>query len=83
MPEVKRRKKSRENAEKVVKPPSIPTNKKFFNCGEKSSKFFIIKKYKMPAIKEPITLTVNVPIGNLPIEVVKILQDLVKNSVER
>jgi hypothetical protein len=37
----------------------------------------------MPAIKEPIMLTVNVPIGNLPIEVVKILQDLVKNSVER
>ena len=83
MPEVKRRKKSRENAEKVVKPPSIPTNKKFFNCGEKSSKFFIIKKYKMPVTIEPIILTVNVPSGNLPIEVVKILQDLVKNSVER
>jgi fluoride ion exporter CrcB/FEX len=45
--------------------------------------FFIIKKYKIPAIKEPIMLTANVPIGNLPIEVVKILQDLVKNSVER
>jgi hypothetical protein len=80
---VKRRKKSKVNAEKVVKPPRIPTNKKFFNCGEKSSKFFIIKKYKMPAIKEPIMLTANVPIGNLPIEVVRILQDLVKNSVER
>ncbi len=81
LPAVKRRKKSRENAEKVVKPPSIPTNKKFFNCGEKSSKFLIIKKYKIPAIKEPIMLTVNVPTGNLPIEIAKILQYLVKNSV--
>ncbi len=45
--------------------------------------FFIIKKYKMPAIKEPIMLTAKVPIGNLPTEIAKILQYLVKDSVVR
>jgi hypothetical protein len=34
----------------------------------------------MPAIKEPIILTTNVPIGNLPIDIAKILQYLVKDS---
>ena len=42
-----------------------------------------MKKYKIPATKEPIRFTANVPTGNLPIELVKILQDLVKTSVVR
>lgn len=54
---------SRENVEKVVKPPHIPTFKKSNNLGSMFS-FFDVAKAKHPIANAPIIFMIKVLIGN-------------------